>query len=204
MEAVLCEEWFALRQTRLRRAWRVHRPLGVRHLPLCAFHALRICNRSLAGHFPRTGGQRLHADLYTVSGSTVNNPTGFSAVHHLLHCAVLSKDGNTLYMGCVVYDLGPGNVTVGVSNERGGLQPASVIVAAKHLNVFVWPCSALRLLLNVRPCHALTSLCSYYGMVCSGVWDFTHLHTSSQLFTTFHNFSQHNFGHIFVKNCEEL
>ena len=33
---------------------------------------------------------------------------------------------------------------------------------------------------------------------------FTHLHNSSQLFTNFHKFSQHNFGHIFVKNCEEL
>ena len=39
---------------------------------------------------------------------------------------------------------------------------------------------------------------------CSGVWNFGHVHKFSQLFTSFHKFSQHSICHFYVKSCEKL
>ena len=50
-----------------------------------------------------------------------------------------------------------------------------------------------------------TSLLIHIPMLgCSGVWNFGHVHKFSQLFTSFHKFSQHSICHFYVKSCEKL
>ena len=80
-----------------------------------------------------------------------------------------------------------------------GFQLVSLFLASKKV-----PLSRPRYSVGGAYCSNKKNITTEYLLHTFGVFRGMGFYTSSHIFTTLHKFSQHNFGHIFVKNCEEL